>query len=167
RWGRNDIAFIIAGDMRMRGSLPGELGRFANLKDYAAAHGVADAFCFLGHVAEPERVLSGCHITARPSREDNPWGRETIESLAAGRPVVATGRYDRFVEDGVTGRLLPAYDAESFAAAILDLADNDPLRERLAVAASRRIAELCDGPARASDLLTIWQNVVRSAASPD
>ncbi len=159
--GRRDVLFVLAGDMRLRGSLPGELGslarRGATLADYAAARGVADAFLFLGHVGEPERVLRGCHINARPSRENNPWGRDSLESLAAGLPVVATGSYDRFVEDGVTGCLLPAYDADSFAAAVLRLADDPALRTRLATAARARIASLCDGPQRAADLLAVWR----------
>ena len=159
RRGRYDVLFVLAGGMRLRGSLPGELGRFTTLQDYAAARGVADAFLFLGHVAKPEEVLRACHITARPSREDNPWGRETLESLALGRPVVATGSYDRFVEDGVTGSLLPAYDVDAFADAILRLADDAALRDRLGKAAQTRIADLCDGRARAADLLAIWQGV--------
>ncbi len=161
--GRRDVVFVHAGDIRLRGKLPGNLGnlvrRGATLADYAAARGVADAFMFLGHVAEPERVLRGCHITARPSREDNPWGREALESLAAGLPVVATGSYDRFVEDGVTGYLLPTYDVNAFADVILRLADDMGGRNRLGIAAQARIAELCDGETRAADLLAIWQGV--------
>ncbi len=157
---RTDIQFVVAGDMRLRGSLPGELGKIAarkgTLADYAAANGVGGMFVFLGHVDEPERVLTACDAVARPSRDNNPWGRETIEAMAASRPLVSTGTYDRFVENGVTGRLLPAYEAGAFADAVAQLADDRGLCRQFGEAGRRRVADLCNGPARANDLLAVW-----------
>ena len=158
--GRSDVLFVVAGDMRLRGSLLGTLGRIAarggTLADYAASNGVSDMFAFLGPVDEPERVLAACDVVARPSRGNNPWGRETLEALAAGKPVVCTGKYQRFVEDGVTGIVSPDYDRSAFADAIIRLADDSTLRHRLGAAGRRRVATLCDGPARAEDLLAVW-----------
>ncbi len=158
--GRRDILFVVAGNMQLGGSLPGELGtisrRGGSLADYAAAKGVADMFLFLGHVSEPERVLAGCHALARLSREDNPWGRDVIEALGAGRPVIATGSYDRFVESEVTGMLLAQFSANAMAEKMLQLADDRELVARLGAAAQSRIATLCDGPARAAELAAIW-----------
>ena len=45
-------------------------------------------FVFLGHVSEPERVLAGCNVLARLSRENNPWGRDVIEALKARFPEI-------------------------------------------------------------------------------
>ena len=162
--GRDDVLFVLAGDMRLRGSMPGKLGEIAqrggSLADYAEAEGVSSYFLFLGHVANPEAVLSACHITARSSRGNNPWGRETLEALAFARPVIATGSYDVFVEDGVTGCLLPEYDPHSFADAVLRLADDAPYRETLGEAAADRIRTLCHGPDRAADLLSVWRSTL-------
>ena len=158
--GRSDVLFVVAGDMRLRGSLPGGLGRIAarggTLADYAASNGVSDMFAFLGPVDEPERVLAACDIVARPSRGNNPWGRETLEALAAGKPVVCTGEYQRFAENGVTGIVSPDYDRAAFADAIIQLADDSDLRHRLGTAGRRRVTALCDGPARAEDLRAVW-----------
>ena len=158
--GRADVLFVVAGDMRLRGSPPGALGRIAArggmLPDYAASNRVGDMFAFLGPVDEPERVLAACDIVARPSRGNDPWGREIIEALAAGKPVVCTGVYQRFVEDGVTGIVRPDYDRAAFADAIVRLADDPALRRRLGAAGHRRVAVLCDGPARAEDLRGVW-----------
>lgn len=163
--GRRDILFVVAGDMRLLGSFPGELGAIArrrgNLADYAATKGVADMFLFLGHVSEPERVLAGCHALARLSREDNPWGRDVIEALGAGRPVIATGAYDRFVQSDATGILLPDYSADGVAGQVLRLADDRALISRLGAAGQARIADLCGGAARAADLAALWQGVAR------
>jgi glycosyltransferase involved in cell wall biosynthesis len=163
--GRRDVLFVMAGDMSLRGALPGELGALARrggtLADYAAARGVGDMFLFLGHVSEPERVLAGCDALARLSREDNPWGRDVIEALGAGRPVIATGRYDRFVEMDRTGILLPTFSAEALAENILRLADDRGLAAEFGTAAQARIATLCDGPARAAELAAFWRGVAR------
>ena len=158
--GRSDMLFVVAGDMRLRGSLPGALGRICarggTLADYAASNGVSDMFAFLGSVDEPERLLAACDIVARPSRGNNPWGRETLEALAAGKPVVCTGVYQRFAEDGVTGIVSPDYDRAAFADAIIRLADDPALRRRLGAAGRLRVAALCDGPANAEELREVW-----------
>lgn len=158
--GREDILFVVAGDMRLKGSLPGALGRIAgragSLADYAAARGVGSMFVFPGHVAEPERILVACDAVARPSRNNDPWGRETLEALAAGKPVIAIGTYNRFVENRATGILLPRYDTSAFADGLLSLADNRKVCEKLGETGLQRIAELCDGGKRAEDLANTW-----------
>ena len=113
-------------------------------------------FVFPGHVGEPERVLVAGHMMVRPSRNNDPWGRETLEALAAGKPVISTGTYDRFVEDGVTGRLFAEYETAAFASAIERFADDRALCARLGAAGRRRVETLCNGPARTEDLLGVW-----------
>lgn len=161
--GRRDVLFVVAGRMNLPRSLPGDLGRIGagggTLEDYATLRGVGDMFAFLGHVDAPEQVLAAADLVLRPSRGNNPWGREVLEALAAGKPVLSIGAYDRFVEDGVTGRLFPDFDADETARAIVELMD-DPARVKgMAKAASERIAALCDGPSRAADLLSEWRTV--------
>lgn len=161
--GRHDIHFVVAGDMRLKDpKLPAlqEVARKGgSLADYAEAQGVADMFTFLGHVAEPEKVLAGCDILVRPSREANPWGRDVLEAMAAGLPVVTLGSYDRFVEDGVTGVLHTDYQPERMVQALLDLVDDPARRAALGDAARARVLSLCDGRARAADLLSVWRQL--------
>ncbi len=163
---RRDVLFVVAGDMSLQGSLPNELGRIARaggtLADYAAARGVDDMFLFLGHVAAPETVLAACDMLLKPTREDNPWGRDIIEALAAGLPVLSIGQYQRFVETGKTGILMPVYNAAAAAEHLLKLHSDRTLLKHLGAAARARIAELCDGRNRAGDLLELWQDAVRA-----
>ena len=163
--GREDILFVIAGDMTLRSS-PGELGELArrggNLGDYAAAHEVASMFHFLGHVADPERVLAECDLVVRPSRGADPWGRDVLEAMVSGRAVIATGRYSRFVENGVTGILHDTFDPAQWADEIEALARDRALAERLGRAARERALQLCNGPARALDLARLWQSARRT-----
>jgi glycosyltransferase involved in cell wall biosynthesis len=163
---RRDVLFVVAGDMTLRDSPSGELGRIARaggtLADYAAARGVADMFLFLGHVSAPESVLAACQVLLKPTRNDDPWGRDIIEALAAGLPVLSVGRYRRFVESGETGYLMPAYDAGGMADLLIKLHSDRRLIARLGAGARARVSALCDGPGRAHDLLELWRDAVRA-----
>lgn len=167
--GRRDVLFVMAGDMSLRGNLPGRLGQIArrggSLADYAAARGVDDMFLFLGHVAEPETVLAACDTLAKPTREDNPWGRDILEGLAAGKPVISIGRYDRFIESGVTGFLMPEFDAAAMAEILLRLGGDRSMARRLGDEARRRIATLCDPAGRAGDLVSVWREAIAARGS--
>ena len=162
---RGDVLFVVAGEMSLSRSLPGALGRIGRrggtLADYAAERGVSDMFLFLGHVSEPERVLAASDALAKPTREDNPWGRDIIEALAAGKPVLTVGSWDTFVTDGQTGILQEAFDAEALARAIVRLADDRGLAARLGAAGRERVMRLCNGPERAAELLAVWESLAK------
>lgn len=159
--GRRDLLFVVAGRTELTGNLPGDLGDIARsagtLADYARLRGVADMFRFLGHIPDPAPVLAGCNILARPSRNFDPWGREVLEAMVAGLPVLATGSFDKFVENDRTGYLFPQFDAEAMASSIVEIADDPGLMQALGNAARQRITELCGGPERARDLAHVWR----------
>lgn len=161
------VLFVMAGHMTLTGSMPGLLGelgrRGGSLADFVAARGQAEMFQFLGHVPDPEAVLAACDALAKPTRENNPWGRDTLEALALGKPVLTCGRYAAFVEDGVTGILQAEFDAGALADAITRLDDDRAWAGRLGEAGRARVRALCDGHARASDLLAVWQGVRKVA----
>jgi glycosyltransferase involved in cell wall biosynthesis len=160
RIGRRDVRFLMAGNMRLPRSLPGELGAIArrggDLADYARHRGVAEMMVFLGHTDRPERVLASADALIKPTREANPWGRDILEALAAGLPVLSVGTYSMFVEDGVTGILQPGFDPGDLAARIGALADDRETVARMGRAGAARVASLCGGQARAADLRAFW-----------
>lgn len=160
---RDKILFVVAGDMSLTRSLPGELGRIGSrggtLADYAASRDLGDMFCFLGHVTEPERVLAACDVLVKPTRHDNPWGRDIAEALAAAKPVLSVGAWTTLVETGHTGLLQPRFDAKQMAVAIAELVVDPALRRRMGEAGRERIRRLCNGPERARDLAAVWARV--------
>jgi glycosyltransferase involved in cell wall biosynthesis len=161
---RKKVLFVIAGSVELTRSLPGKLGSIAkkggDLSDYAFQSGVEDMFLFLGHVTNPERVLSSCNALIRPSREYNPWGRDVLEALSFGLPVIATGTYNRFVENRVTGFLLDEFDPKKVADCIVELLQNEQLVKHMGEQGKKRVKELCNGPDRAEDLQHFWQKVI-------
>jgi len=162
--GYKEILFVVAGDISLSKSLPGQLGHIAknggDLSDYATKTGVGNMFLFLGHVTKPEEVLSACDILIRPSREYNPWGRDVLEALSFGLPVISIGTYDRFVENRVTGFLFGEFDPKKIANCIVKLLQNKELIKEMGWRGKRRVQELCNGPDRAKNLLHFWQKIV-------
>lgn len=161
--GHEDILFVIAGSMALKGTLPGRLGKIGarggSLVDYAGACGVDDMFLFLGHVDSPERVLSACHALIKPSREDNPWGRDILEAMSFGLPVFACGTYQKFVKPRVTGYLYPhddSFEPREVAEDILALRSDPEVRNRMSIAASRTVELECNGTRCAGSLAEAW-----------
>jgi len=80
------------------------------------------------------RILSASDIVLRTSRLNDPWGRDIIESMVIGRPIVATGTYDGFLENGKNGFLIPPQQTEEetigrMVEKLLVLIHNKELRE--------------------------------------
>ena len=86
------------------------------------------------------------HVVAVPSIVDKAGDRDglpnvVLEAMASGRAVVAckAGAIDAAIKDNETGLLLPAGDSLSLALALTRLAEDLPLRVRLAVAAREHV----------------------------
>lgn len=124
-----------------------------------ASNRLNEYFLFLGHLANPEPILAQCHMLIRPSREYNPWGRDVIEALAMGKPVIAIGSYDKFVEDGVNGFLLPEFDAEEIAQRIIHLSTHPELIERMRQANIEKARRLFHGPTNSAKVETIYRGL--------
>jgi glycosyltransferase involved in cell wall biosynthesis len=100
------------------------------------AAGLASAVTFLGWRSDTPDWYGACDIVALSSdSEGTPLA--IIEAAAAGRPAAATavGGVADIVIDGETGLLAPTTDEDAFAAALIRLADDVGLRERLGAAA--------------------------------
>jgi len=94
---------------------------------------------WLGHRDDVPELIASTHVVCLPSyREGLP--KTLLEAAASGRAAIASdvpGCRDA-VEDGVTGLLVPARDADALATAMRRLGDDARLRQRLASAARER-----------------------------
>jgi glycosyltransferase involved in cell wall biosynthesis len=105
------------------------------LRDQAAQLGVSDRIRLEGFRtrAELPAAYEAADVTIFPVIWEEPWGLVPLESMALGRPVIATGRggsgeYLRHEENAL---LYEAGDADALAAAVRRLADDPQLRARL------------------------------------
>ena len=87
--------------------------------------GVADRVVFTGFLEDTEAILSLLDVVLLASTIPEACPRTIIEAMAAGVPVIATplGGSKELVTPE-TGLLVPAEDADAFAAAITQLAED-------------------------------------------
>ncbi|HEY8548399.1 MAG TPA: glycosyltransferase [Vicinamibacterales bacterium] len=120
------VRFVIVGDGERR----------AELEALAARLEIAPRVFFLGWRGDLDRIYADLDLVALTSRnEGSPVA--LIEAMAAARPVVATrvGGVPDVVEDGRTGRLVPADDPPALAAVMESLLTDPEARDRLGAAA--------------------------------
>lgn len=117
----------------------------AGLRALAAEMGIAEKISWAGVVANDELpwYYAAADLVIVPSYSES-FSIAAAEAMACGIPVVASDVPGpaSFIEDGVSGRLVPAGDAPGLAGVICELLDDEELRQRLglgALAAARRM----------------------------
>ena len=114
-----------------------------SLKAQAKKLGVADRVIFTGFLEDTDAILSLLDLVLLASTIPEACPRTIIEAMAAGVPVIATplGGSKELVTPE-TGILVPVEDADAFAAAITQLAENDERRKRMGRACRLRAEQL-------------------------
>jgi glycosyltransferase involved in cell wall biosynthesis len=110
-----DAKFVLVGDGPLRARYE-EVVRELNIKK--------DVY-FLGIRTDVPAIISNLDVSVLSSTNEG-FSNVIMESMAAGKPVVATnvGGSKEMVADGVTGYLIPPADSQSMANAIIDLLEN-------------------------------------------
>jgi glycosyltransferase involved in cell wall biosynthesis len=113
-----------------------------------------DLVLFTGPLSQCEllALYRGADVFALACRVDGDGDRDGIpnvmvEAMAAGLPVVSTAvsGIPELVRDGENGLLVPPEDPGALASALLRLAADVPLRDRLAAAGRETVTERFDG----------------------
>jgi glycosyltransferase involved in cell wall biosynthesis len=104
--------------------------------------GIDDAVTFLGYVAPVQRAIEAATAVVVPSMGEG-FGMVALEAMERARPVVAAdiGGLGELVEEGVTGYLVPAGEAEPLADAIVRVASDLGRAADLGAAGRRRALE--------------------------
>jgi glycosyltransferase involved in cell wall biosynthesis len=105
------------------------------LREQAGRLGVMDRIRLEGFRtrAELPAAYEAADVTIFPVIWEEPWGLVPLESMALGRPVIATGRggSGEYLRNEDNALLYEAGDADTLAAAARRLADDPQLRARL------------------------------------
>lgn len=113
----------------------GEDRLVAELRRLAARVGVAERV--LEHGPLPQHALPDVYASADavlfPVRWEEPWGLVPLEAMGIGRPVIATGRggSGEYLSDGVNCLTVLTRDPGAIAGAVIRLAGDPGLRQRL------------------------------------
>lgn len=119
--------------------------------------GLKKYFRFIGYRESPETVISECDVLVHVSRVvDNPCGRDIIEAMASGKPVVAIGSYDKYIRNGVNDYLLSEFNAEKFAEKIAYLSAHPEIAEKMGRDNKEKAEALFNGPANIHKITDIY-----------
>jgi glycosyltransferase involved in cell wall biosynthesis len=112
------------------------------LKAYVRELGLDDAVRFLGFVSPVQRAIEDAAVVVVPSLGEG-FGMVALEAMERGRPVIASavGGLPEIVEDGVTGLVVPAGDAEALADAIVELTADLPRAAEMGLAGRERAVD--------------------------
>jgi glycosyltransferase involved in cell wall biosynthesis len=115
-----EVRFVFAGDGESRPTFAAQVAQL----------GLEGKFKFLGRRSDIPEILASCDLAVLPSRAEG-LPNAVLEYMAAGLPTIASrvGGMAELVQDGVTGLLVPAEDADALAGALLQFL-RDPERAR-------------------------------------
>lgn len=97
----------------------------ASLASIIRQNDLQDLISLHGWVTDVENEMAKMHCIVRPDRTGSPWGRDIIEAMSLGRPVLASGKEEIFIRDGCTGWLCRPNDPSHLAQKLLHLC-SDP-----------------------------------------
>mgnify|MGYP000921845888 CR=1 FL=1 len=125
------VRFLIVGDGEHRAALE-------RLRDDL---GLRSKAFFTGHRTDIPHAMAALDVAVHCSNSPEPFARVVIESMAAGKPIVAMneGGILEIVEDGHSGVLVPPRDPERLASAVVDLLQDSGRRAAMGQAARRRV----------------------------
>ena len=125
-----EVRFVFAGDGELRPTFAAQVAQL----------GLEDRFKFLGRRSDIPEVLASCDLAVLPSRAEG-LPNAVLEYMAAGLPTIASrvGGMAELIQDGVTGLLVPAEDANALAGALLQFL-RDPEQARQIAKNGQRFA---------------------------
>ena len=81
-------------------------------------NGLGDIIVLHDWTDNVEEAVRSIHCIVRPDPTGSPWGRDIIEAMSMGRPVIAAGTEEVFIKPGKTGWLVRPGDSAHLAATL-------------------------------------------------
>jgi phosphatidylinositol alpha-mannosyltransferase len=122
---------------------------------------------FLGQVDDARKAsaMRSADVYCAPNVGGESFGIVLVEAMAAGTPVVASDldAFRRVLRDGECGRLVPVDDGAALADALIEVLENDVLRERYAAAGSAAVRRY-DWSVVAGQIMRVYETVAGAGA---
>ncbi len=145
------LHLAVAGEGPLRAALEAQTRRL----------GLEAAVHWLGFRDDVPRFLRSCDAFVLSSREEG-LGTSVLDAMAAGLPVAATaaGGIPEMVRDAQTGLLVPTSDPPALAHALVRLAQDHALRERLVREARAQLTRAFTAEAMVEGTWQVYQQVL-------
>lgn len=156
------LGMVAAGGHRVSAVLAGDGPDKSRLEQQIQALGLGDRIFLPGYIDRPQRILEEADLSVLPSHTEG-LPNAALEALAMGVPVLATrvGGTPEVIEDGVTGRLVPASSPQALAKAIEDFLANRSRWTEMAERGRVRVTEQFDFGARTRKVEDIYDELLR------
>lgn len=114
----------------------------------------------INHYADADLFVLGCQIARNGDRDGIP--NVMAESMAMNLPVVATNvsGIPEFLEDRVSGMMVPQKDPKALARAMETVLTDDDLRKQMTLEAKKRITREFNNQKLIKDLARIYQDMI-------
>jgi glycosyltransferase involved in cell wall biosynthesis len=154
----------VAGRIReVRLHLIGEGNMTKSYRKQAKDLGMQDRVNFHGWMSIDaiQEFIAKCAVGVFPSRVES-FGLSMAEAMGAGLPIIATrvGALPEFIEDGVTGTLLPPGNIPALYRAILEKLENPDRAQALADAGRETVRQRFSWDQAAQEMTDIYQAVL-------
>ena len=157
-------------------ALPRVVERFGDVQLLIVGHGdedelraqageLAERMRFLGLVDDAGKAaaMRSADVYCAPNTGGESFGIVLVEAMAAGTPVVASDldAFRRVLRDGELGSLVPVGEAAALADALIEVLDNDVVRQRYVAAGSEAVRRY-DWSLVASQIMRVYETVAGS-----
>jgi glycosyltransferase involved in cell wall biosynthesis len=115
---------------------------------------------FLSNRENILEITNSFDVALRPSNSGDPWGRDIIEYMALGKPIVATGSSEFFIKNDETGFLVPPGDYTALAEKIFWLFKNKSERLKMGQRAFEYIFTRSNMDIFRSNILQVYKTVI-------
>jgi phosphatidyl-myo-inositol alpha-mannosyltransferase len=130
-----------------------------------SAGDLADHLRFLGQVDDAAKAsaMRSADVYCAPNTGGESFGIVLVEAMAAHTAVVASDldAFRRVLVDGEAGRLVPVDDSAALAAALIEILDDEVMRERLIETAAKAVRRY-DWSVVASQIMRVYETVAGS-----
>lgn len=156
---RKDIEVLVAG-----APLPDEQWRLEEIESQLAEHNVGDRIKLLGFNSDLPGLLDSVHVVVVPSVLPDPLPTVVLEGMRAGCTVIATnqGGAVEMIENDASGILVDPANSEAIRDAIVRIADDPSLGERLGQAAAARVEAEFTTEVFWRGLAVVYENALRA-----
>ena len=78
----------------------------------------------MGRIDNAENIIKKAFLILRPSRLDDPWGRDIIDACSAGVPIISSGKFNDIIIDNYNSFYVNDFEIKKVFSLIIKLINN-------------------------------------------